>query len=106
MDSFISKVWKLIDLQLPLVVTDVETYLVKEGNLTQEDNEKLKGAVKSIKISYYSGDLNKLQISLKEALNQIKSIQPKKPFPPEMKARFDAVIKTLTELTEPQQVTS
>ncbi|BCS92255.1 hypothetical protein [Metallosphaera javensis (ex Sakai et al. 2022)] len=106
MDLFISKVWKLIDLQLPLVVTDAETYLVREGNITQEDYEKIKNVARSIKSSYYSGDLNKLKTSLKEALNQLKSIQPKKPFPPEMKARFDGVIKTLTELNEPQQVTS
>ncbi|ABP94426.1 hypothetical protein [Metallosphaera sedula] len=106
MDPFMSKVWKLIDLQLPLVVTDAETYLVREGNLTQEDYEKLKNSTKSIKISYYSGDLNKLKTSLKEALNQLKTIQPKKPFPPEMKARFDAVIKTLSELAETAQATS
>ncbi|AWR99255.1 hypothetical protein [Metallosphaera hakonensis] len=98
MEEFISKVWKLIDLQFPLIVADMETYLLREGNISQEDYNKIKSIIKSVKNAYYSSDFNKLKIYLKDGLEQLKSIQPKKPFPPEMKARFDEVIKTMTEL--------
>ncbi|MEL9970638.1 MAG: hypothetical protein QXR57_00230 [Metallosphaera sp.] len=100
MDTFISKVWKLIDLQFPLLMEDLNSFLLKEGNISQEDYEKVKKVIASVKLSYYSGDFNKLRMSLKDGLNQLKSVQVKKPFPPEMKIRFDSVIKTISELVE------
>ncbi|QKR00053.1 hypothetical protein GWK48_06405 [Metallosphaera tengchongensis] len=100
MDEFISKVWKLLDLQFPLVITDMETYLVKEGFFTNEDYEKLKSIEKTVKKEYYDGKHSKLVNSIKNGLEQLKSIQPKKPMPPEMKIRFESLVKTMEDLAK------
>jgi len=64
MADIVSKLWTLIDLQIPLVTTDMETYLLKEGIFTQDDLNKFKEISKSIKRAYYAlqGEIQKTQL--------------------------------------------
>jgi hypothetical protein len=101
MADIVSKLWTLIDLQIPLVTTDMETYLLKEGIFTQDDLNKFKEISKSIKRAYYAlqRDPEDAIKTLKKALEELKTIQPKKPMPPEMKIRFEAIMRALVEAT-------
>ncbi|AEE93969.1 conserved hypothetical protein [Acidianus hospitalis W1] len=92
--------WRIIDLQLPLVKSDVETFLIKDGEITEDDLKIFNEASELIKKAYYSAekDPNSARNLVKEALTKLESIKPKKPFPPEMRIRFDELKSSLMEV--------
>ncbi|NON61890.1 hypothetical protein [Acidianus sp. RZ1] len=100
--SLESGLWTIYDLQLPLVEIDFSTYLLKEGYISQEDIENFNKAKALVRESYYLNRSNEVQIieKLKEALSLLESIKPKKPFPPEMKIRFEELKRAIKEVLE------
>ncbi|MCI2414217.1 MAG: hypothetical protein MPF33_03020 [Candidatus Aramenus sp.] len=89
------KLWTAIDLLIPLVTADMETFLVKNGEVTEEDLNNYRNAVKKVKEAYKSSDINRSLQLVNEAVQILESIKPKKPFPPEMKIRFEELKDTL-----------
>jgi outer membrane protein TolC len=89
------KLWKAIDLEIPLVLTDMETFLVRDGEITEDDLKNTKLAFKKVREAYENED-NAIKL-IQEAISILNSIKPKKPFPPEMRIRFEDLKKTLEE---------
>lgn len=92
--------WRIVDLQLPLVKSDMETFLVKDGEVTEEDLKVFYEASELIKKAYYASEKNPnyAKSLVKEALDKLESIRPKKPFPPEMRIRFEELKASLREV--------
>ncbi|BDC19590.1 hypothetical protein [Acidianus sp. HS-5] len=92
--------WRIIDLQLPLVKSDMESFLVKDGEITEDDLKTFNEASELIKKAYNiaENDLNSSKNLLKEALSKLDAIKPKKPFPPEMRIRFDELKSSIHEI--------
>ncbi len=92
--------WRIIDLQLPLVKSDMESFLVKDGEITEDDLKTFNEIVELIKKAYYNAekDPNLSKNLVNEALTKLETIKPKKPFPPEMRIRFDELKSSLKEI--------
>lgn len=91
------KLWKAIDLEIPLVLTDMETFLVRDGEITEDDLKNFKLAAKKVREAYETENKDVSIKLVQEAISVLNSIKPKKPFPPEMKIRFEDLKKTLEE---------
>ncbi|AWR94262.1 hypothetical protein [Acidianus brierleyi] len=91
------KLWKAIDLEIPLVLTDMETFLVRDGEITEDDLKNAKLAAKKVRDAYEAKNKDASIKLVQEAISILNSIKPKKPFPPEMKIRFEDLKKTLEE---------
>lgn len=91
------KLWKAIDLEIPLVLTDMETFLVRDGEITEDDLKNFKLAAKKVREAYETENKDVSIKLIQEAISVLNSIKPKKPFPPEMKIRFEDLKKTLEE---------
>ncbi len=101
------KLWTAIDLIIPLVTADMETFLVKDGEITEEDLNNYRTAIKKVKEAYKLSDTNRSLQLISEAVQILDSIKPKKPFPPEMKIRFEELKDTLKScLTEGKKETA
>lgn len=101
-EEVISILWRVIDNDIPLVNDDMTTYLIKDGQIGEEDLKSWSEAVKKIKeaykkISYNQNDAKSLLSSALELLN---SIKPKKPFPPEIKIRFEELKNSVSKSLE------
>nr|WP_155864371.1 hypothetical protein [Acidianus infernus] len=78
----------------------METFLIKDGEITEDDLKIFNEASELIKKAYYNAekDPNSVINLVKEALTKLESIKPKKPFPPEMRIRFDELKSSLMEI--------
>ncbi len=92
------KLWKAIDLEIPLVLTDMETFLVRDGEITEDDLKNAKLAAKKIREAYETENKDTSIKLIQEAISILNSLKPKKPFPPEMRIRFEDLKKTLEEI--------
>lgn len=100
MMNTLNKLWMVIDLQLPLVQSDMNTFLLQDGEITKEDLDSFNNATKLL---YQAYDLiekneNKAKELINQSLQILESIKPKKPFPPEMKIRFEELKESLKEI--------
>ncbi|ARM77139.1 hypothetical protein B6F84_09495 [Acidianus manzaensis] len=96
----INKLWMVIDLQLPLVKSDMNTFLLQDGEITQDDLNNFNNAEKIIRQAYQISDSNesKAKDLIKDALQILDNIKPKKPFPPEMRIRFEELKASLKDI--------
>ncbi|BCU66573.1 hypothetical protein HS7_00100 [Sulfolobales archaeon HS-7] len=98
MENAVKSLWKAYDLLLPLVNTDITTYLVKEGFYTEDDvkvwNEAKRHIVSAYKLVFTKG---KFKDEVEKAIGALDNLKPKKPLPPEMKERMDSLISSLKE---------
>lgn len=87
MTSLNETLWEVINNLIPLFQDDVDTFLTKEGYISEEDRGKWNNAVRIIKEAYrksFSSNSEAIE-DVKKALNELAGISPKKPLPPEMK---------------------
>jgi len=101
-EEVVSILWKVIDNDIPLVNDDMTTFLIKDGQVTEEDLKLWNDAVKKIKEAYkkiYSNE-NEAQSLLNSSLELLNSIKPKKPFPPEVRIRFEDVKNSVSKCLE------
>jgi len=93
--------WRLIDNDIPLSDDDFRTYLVKDGIITEEDLKVWNEAVKKVKEAYKKLTATHIAVKLlNESLNLLNSINPKKPFPPDTKVRFEEVKQNIKKVIE------
>ncbi|WP_338599232.1 hypothetical protein V6M85_09530 [Sulfolobus tengchongensis] len=97
MDDVKNVLWKVVNNEAPLVEDDIKLYHIKEGILTDDDFKKWREAVRLLREAYYNSYKNKREAieKVKQSLDLINSINPKKPMPPEMKIRFEDLKKNL-----------
>jgi len=102
-----NKLWTAFDLQIPLILEDFDTYLLREGVFSEEDYKKVINARKLLKEiidRMYSKKASNVDEVVKkrvdEVLNLISSLQPKKPLPPEMKRRIEDLKQNLEYIKE------
>jgi len=101
-EEVVSILWKVIDNDIPLVNDDMTTFLIKDGEITEEDLKLWNDAVKKIKEAYkkiYSNE-NEAQSLLSSSLELLNSIKPRKPFPPEVRIRFEEVKNSISKCLE------
>ena len=101
-EEVVSILWKVIDNDIPLVNDDMTTFLIKDGQVTEEDLKLWNDAVKKIKEAYkkiYSNE-KEAQSLLNSSLELLNSIKPKKPFPPEVRIRFEELKNSLSKCLE------
>lgn len=101
-EEVISILWRVIDNDIPLVNDDITTFLIRDGEITQDDLKLWNDAVKKIKEAYkkiYS-DEKEAQSLLSSSLELLNSIKPKKPFPPEMRIRFEELKASISKCLE------
>ncbi|AWR98292.1 hypothetical protein DFR86_08180 [Acidianus sulfidivorans JP7] len=96
----LNKLWMIIDLQLPLVKSDINTFLLQDGEITQDDLNNFNNAEKIILQAYEISETNpnKAKELVNQALQILENIKPKKPFPPEMRIRFEELKSSLKEI--------
>ncbi|BFH72759.1 hypothetical protein SJAV_07030 [Sulfurisphaera javensis] len=101
-EEVLSILWRVIDNDIPLVNDDMTTFLVKDGEITEEDLKIWNDAVKKIKEAYKKVNYNQNDAKslLNSALELLNSIKPKKPFPPEVKIRFDELKNSVSKCIE------
>lgn len=93
--------WRLIDNDIPLSDDDFRTYLVKDGTITEEDLKVWNEAVKKVKEAYKKLTATQMAVKLlNESLSLLNSINPKKPFPPDTKVRFEEVKQNIKKVIE------
>jgi len=100
MTSVEETLWEVINNMVPLFQDDLDTFLLKEGYLTDEDRNKWNNAVRLIKDAYrksFSSVTAALE-DVRRAQEIIQGITPKKPLPPEMKTRLDEIISYLSSM--------
>lgn len=102
-----NKLWTAFDLQIPLILEDFDTYLLREGVFSEEDYKKVINARKLLKEvidQMYNKKASNVDEVVKkrvdEVLNLISSLQPKKPLPPEMKRRIEDLKQNLEYIKE------
>lgn len=100
MMNTLNKLWIVIDLQLPLVESDMNTFLLQDGEITKEDLDNFNNAAKIIFNAYELAEKNETKAKelISQALQILENIKPKKPFPPEMRIRFEELKQTLKEI--------
>lgn len=101
-EEVISILWKVIDNDIPLVNDDITTFLVRDGALSEEDLKTWNNAVKLIKDSFKKINNNESEAKslLNKSLELLNSINPKKPFPPEMRIRFEELKTSVSKCLE------
>ncbi|MUN29395.1 hypothetical protein [Sulfuracidifex metallicus] len=107
MGSLDEKLWEILNNMIPLFQDDIDTFLVKEGYLTEEDVKKWNDIVKLIKEAYKKSfsSPNECLEKVKNATELLSSISTKKPLPPEMKTRLEEIKGYLYSLL-PQEANS
>ncbi|MBB5253925.1 hypothetical protein [Sulfurisphaera ohwakuensis] len=101
-EEVISILWKVIDNDIPLVNDDMHTFLIKDGEITEEDLKIWNDAVKKIKEAYKKLIFNENEAKslLNSSLELLNSIKPKKPFPPEVRIRFEELKTSVAKCIE------
>ncbi|AAY79843.1 hypothetical protein [Sulfolobus acidocaldarius] len=101
--SLIDIMWKLVNYSIPLANDDFETYLTKDGTITEEGLNLWKDAIKAIREAYSKIDKGDKQSSFKllsQALEKLNSIKSNKPLPPDAKVRFEEVKNNVSKAIE------
>lgn len=100
-EELISILWRVIDNDIPLVNDDMTTFLIKDGEITEEDLKNWNEAVKKIKNAYkVIQRKDEAKSLLSSSLELLNSIKPKKPFPPEMRIRFEELKNSVAKCIE------
>jgi len=101
-EEVVSILWRVVDNDIPLVNDDMTTFLIKDGEITEEDLKLWSEAVKKIKEAYrkiFSNE-NEAKTLLSSSLELLNSIKPKKPFPPEVRIRFEELKNSISKCLE------